>query len=100
MIKQAKSGVLCDYCRDSYGWYLDPETKKNRPHPKGIRQAYVTITSETSPKEPVIRSYCYQHVQELSTWVDGTLWTLEKQVEYAKANRRGVQLTIGGYHGF
>jgi hypothetical protein len=99
VITKARSGVLCDYCKDAYGWYFDTETKKNRPHPKALKQAFVTITSETSPKEPVIRSYCYSHVQELSTWSDGSIWTLEEQVKFAKVNRRGVQLTIGGYDG-
>lgn len=99
-IAKAKSGVFCDTCKDRYGWARNADGKVI-PHPKGQRQAYITTISETHyGKEPVIRSLCYSCLDETSRWHDGTVWTLEAQMKYAKQYRKGQQLTIGGEHGF
>ena len=94
-IIKAKSGVYCDTCKDKWGWVKD-ERGVSVPHPKGRRQAYSTIISETHyGKEPVIRSLCYPCMDESSRWHDGTVWTLADQIQYAKDNRNGQQLRIG-----
>jgi hypothetical protein len=91
---KAASGVFCDTCKDKWGWVKD-ETGKTVPHPKGRKQAYITTISETHYKEPVIRSLCYPCLDETSKWIDGSTWTLQAQIQYAKDNRNGQQLTIG-----
>lgn len=99
-ITKARSGVFCDYCKDQYGYTREESTGRSVLHNKAKKQAYITVVSETHYKEPVIRHYCYTHLQELSTWHDGSIWTLEEQIAYAKEYRKGQQLTIGGNHGF
>jgi len=95
VIKKAASGVFCDTCKDRYGWARSADGKVI-PHPKAQRQAYITTISETHyGKEPVVRSLCYQCLDETSKWHDGTIWTLAEQTQYAKDNRKGQQLTIG-----
>jgi len=94
-IVKAKSGVYCDTCKDKYGFVKD-EQGHSVPHPKGRRQAYSTIISETHyGKEPVIRSLCYPCIDDASRWHDGSVWTLAEQIQYAKDNRNGQQLRIG-----
>ena len=94
-IVKAASGVYCDSCKDRFG-YIRNEAGQTIPHPKAQRQAYSTIISETHyGKEPVIRSLCYSCIDDTSRWVDGTLWTLAEQIQYAKDNRKGQQLRIG-----
>lgn len=93
MIKKAVSGVYCDVCKAQYGQYRDKATNELKWHKNAIRQAYVTLISEThTGKEPIIRSYCYSCVQENSKWSDGTVWTLAEQVQYAKDNRHQLKL--------
>lgn len=94
MIRKAASGVYCDTCKSAYGQYRDKQTNELRWHKNAIRQAYVTTISEThTGKEAIIRSYCYQCVQDMSIWADGSVWTLAEQIQYAKDNRN--QLSIG-----
>jgi hypothetical protein len=92
---KAKSGQWCDICREAWGQIKD-QNGKLVWHPKATRQAMVTITSETHPKDPVIRSYCQSCIEENSKWADGTTWTIQDQIEYAKVNRPGQQMRIGG----
>lgn len=94
-IVKAKSGVYCDTCKDRWG-YVKGDDGRSVPHPKGQRQAYSTIISETHyGKEPVIRNLCYACMDDSSRWHDGTIWTLADQIQYAKDNRNGQQLRIG-----
>jgi hypothetical protein len=94
-IVKAASGVYCDTCKDRFG-YIRNEAGQTVPHPKGRRQAYSTIISETHyGKEPVIRSLCYSCIDDASRWHDGSIWTLAEQIQYAKDNRNGQQLRIG-----
>lgn len=96
-IKKAASGVWCDNCKLQWGWVKEADGT-SIPHPKGRRQAYSTIISETHHgKEPIVRSYCYQCIDEMSRWHDGTIWTLAEQIQYAKDNRPGQQIKIGGF---
>jgi hypothetical protein len=92
---RAKSGVFCDTCKDAWGQIKDQNGKWTW-HPKAMRQAMVTITSETHPVTPIIRSYCHSCIEQNSKWHDGSTWTIQQQIEYAKVNRPGQQLTIGG----
>lgn len=96
-IVKAKSGVFCDTCKDRWG-YVKGDDGRSTPHPKGRRQAYSTIISETHyGSEPVVRSLCYPCMDESSRWVDGTVWTLADQIQYAKDNRTSQQIKIGGF---
>ena len=97
MIKQAKSGTLCDMCKEIFGLWRT-NGKEQVPNARGRRQAYITTISEThTGKAPVIRSLCYDCVQEASKWVDGSTWTLQEQIDYAKKYRQASQLHIGGF---
>lgn len=94
-IAKAASHVWCDNCKDEWGTIKD-EANRTVWHKNAQRQAIVTITSETHiTKEPVIRSLCGKCVDEASRWHDGSVWSIQERIAYAKANRAGQQLEIG-----
>jgi hypothetical protein len=76
MLSRAPRGIWCCYCKMRWG----TDTLR------GQTQAIWQITSKRHGKV-VVRNYCHACAMEAQTWHDGTLWTLQEQIEYAK----GVQ---------
>ena len=94
-IVKAKSDTWCDNCKDAWG-QIKNSTGQTIWHKNAIRQAVVTTISETHLKgEPIVRSYCHSCLQETSKWHDGSVWTLQEQINYAKQYRQGQQIEIG-----
>jgi hypothetical protein len=92
---KAKSGVYCDYCKDEWGTVKDDQGR-TQWHKLAMRQALITTISETHLQgEPIMRSFCGTCLQLSSRAADGSLWTIEEQIQYAKDNRVGQQLSIG-----
>jgi hypothetical protein len=75
MITAAKLGTRCSYCQDAYGgsridgvWVW---------HPKAMKQAVVTITSQRFKAN---RSYCESCRSTVSNWPTGEIYPLFAQV--------------------
>lgn len=81
MIRRSYMGVWCDYCKLEWG-----KLKSGAWHPNAQTQAIVTIESSNGLE----RSYCRKCMDEVSTWPDGTTFTLIEQVEIGKRDRKAV----------
>ena len=88
MIKKAENGVWCDYCKMRWGQH------KGIWHTKAVRQAIITIHSQTKKAKGSKRSYCGECVEMMERWSDGTIWPLADQVE-AALKAESEQLEIG-----
>ena len=73
MLTRAKNGVWCDYCKVRFG----------TANPKGQMQAALTTKCVRHGKE-IVRSYCQTCANEIQTRHDGTVLTLNEQIDYAK----------------
>ena len=80
MIREARRGIWCDYCKDHYG-----KDKTGQWNLKAMKQAWVTITSTSNRGKGIKRSYCRECVDQVTQWYDGSLFTLNAQVDLAKA---------------
>lgn len=74
MIVKAPEGRWCDYCKSQWG------KVKGDWHPRAKTQAVVLCISETHLGENNERAYCLDHRAELSTWHDGSIWSLADQM--------------------
>ena len=81
MIREAVRGVWCDYCKDKYGW----NAQLRDWNLKAKKQAWVTVVSESQRGNGIRRSYCLECANEITTWHDGSIFTLNQQCEAAKA---------------
>jgi hypothetical protein len=77
-IVKAQPGRYCDMCKAQWG------KVKNEWHEKAKTQAVVVCVSETHLGQANERAYCDEHRTELSTWHDGTIWSLADQMEYGR----------------
>ena len=74
MIRAADTNLWCDYCKDQWG-----KLGKNW-HPMAMTKAYLTVTSQAPKSKGIKRSYCQGHIDEISNWPKGDLFTLYAQV--------------------
>lgn len=86
LLTKAKSGVWCDYCKNRFGV----------TSPKGMTQAAWTVHSELPKSHGRKRSYCNECVIDVSKWADGTYFSLDQQIEYAKTNGNITQGVLNG----
>jgi hypothetical protein len=80
LLSKAKPGIWCDYCR-----------------PINRRQAVWTIHSELPKSHGRKRSYCNDCAVDVSKWADGSYFSLDQQIEYAKTNGNTTQGVINGF---
>ena len=76
MLSRSPRGTWCDYCKMRWGtddW-------------RGQTQAIWQITSKRHGRV-IVRHYCHPCAQYVQAWTDGSTWTLQEQIDYAK----GVQ---------
>jgi hypothetical protein len=86
MLAKAKPGVWCDYCASRFG-------KKS---PKGQTPASWTVHSKLPQSHGRLRSYCNDCAIDVSKWADGTYFSLDQQIEYAKTNGNLTQGVLSG----
>jgi hypothetical protein len=86
MLVKAKTGIWCDYCASRFG----------RNNEKGQTQAHWTVISELPKSHGRKRSYCNDCVMDVSKWADGTYFSLDQQIEYAKTNSNITQGVLNG----
>ena len=77
MITRTMRGVWCDYCRMRWG----------SNDARGQEQAVWSIRSVRHGRV-INRHYCFTCAKEAQTRHDGTLWTFQEQLEYAKGIQR------------
>ena len=87
MLSKAKHGVWCDYCKSRFGIH----------NPKGTTQAAWTVVSELPKSHGRMRSYCNDCAIDVSKWADGSYFSLDQQIEYAKTNGNTTQGVINGF---
>ena len=87
MLSKAKHGVWCDYCKSRFGIH----------NPKGTTQAAWTVHSELPKSHGRKRSYCNECAIDVSKWADGSYFSLDQQIEYAKTNGNTTQGVINGF---
>ena len=87
LLTKAKSGVWCDYCKNRFGV----------TSPKGMTQAAWTVHSELPKSHGRKRSYCNDCVIDVSKWADGSYFSLDQQIEYAKTNGNTKQGVLNGF---
>ena len=87
MLSKAKSGVRCDYCHSRWGIHNE----------KGTTQAVWTVTSELPKSHGRKRSYCNDCAIDVSKWADGSYFSLDQQIEYAKTNGNTTQGVLNGF---
>ena len=87
MLSKAKHGVWCDYCKSRFGIH----------NPKGTTQAVWTVHSELPKSHGRKRSYCNDCAIDVSKWADGSYFSLDQQIEYAKTNGNTKQGVINGF---
>lgn len=80
LLTKAKLGIWCDYCR-----------------PTNRRQATWTIHSELPKSHGRKRSYCNECTMDVSKWADGSYFSLDQQIEYAKTNGNTTQGVLNGF---
>lgn len=73
MLSRSPKGQWCDYHKAQYG----------ADHWKGQVQAIWQITSKRHGKV-IVRHYCQSCANYVQAWHDGTTWTLQQQIDYAK----------------
>ena len=76
MLSRSPKGTWCDYCK--MRWTVSDY--------RGQTQAVWQIVSKRHGKVH-IRNYCHSCAMEVQGWPDGSLFTLNEQIQYAK----GVQ---------
>ena len=87
LLNKAKPGVWCDYCKSRWGIH----------NPLGTTQAAWTVTSELPKSHGRKRSYCNDCVIDVSKWADGSYFSLDQQIEYAKTNGNTTQGVLNGF---
>ena len=87
MLSKAKHGVWCDYCKTRFGIH----------NPKGMTQAAWTVHSELPKSHGRKRSYCNDCAIDVSKWADGSYFSLDQQIEYAKTNGNTTQGVLNGF---
>ena len=87
MLTKAKHGVWCDYCKSRFGIH----------NPKGTTQAAWTVHSELPKSHGRKRSYCNECAIDVSKWADGSYFSLDQQIEYAKTNGTTTQGVLNGF---
>jgi hypothetical protein len=87
MLSKAKSGVWCDYCKSRFGIH----------NPLGTTQAAWTVHSELAKSHGRKRSYCNDCAIDVSKWADGSYFSLDQQIEYAKTNTNTKQGVLNGF---
>lgn len=86
MLSKAKVGIFCDYCKSRFGIH----------NPKGMTQAAWTVHSELPKSHKRKRSYCNDCAIDVSKWADGSYFSLDQQIEYAKTNSNLKQGVLSG----
>jgi hypothetical protein len=86
MLAKSKPGVWCDYCASRFG----------KTNPKGQTLAAWTIHSKLPKSHGRLRSYCNDCAIDVSKWADGTYFSLDQQIEYAKSNGNIQQGVLNG----
>ena len=87
MLSKAKPGVRCDYCHSRWGIHNE----------KGTTQAAWTVHSELPKSHGRKRSYCNDCAIDVSKWADGSYFSLDQQIEYAKTNGNTKQGVLNGF---
>ena len=87
MLFKAKHGVWCDYCKSRFGIH----------NPKGTTQAAWTVHSELPKSHGRKRSYCNDCAIDVSKCADGSYFSLDQQIEYAKTNGNTTQGVLNGF---
>lgn len=87
LLSKAKHGVWCDYCKSRFGIH----------NPKGTTQAAWTVHSELPKSHGRKRSYCNECAIDVSKWADGSYFSLDQQIEYAKTNGNTKQGVLNGF---
>ena len=87
MLSKAKHGIFCDYCKSRFGIH----------NPKGMTQAAWTVHSELPKSHGRKRSYCNDCAIDVSKWADGSYFSLDQQIEYAKTNGNTTQGVLNGF---
>ena len=87
MLSKAKHGIFCDYCKSRFGIH----------NPKGMTQAAWTVHSELPKSHERKRSYCNDCAIDVSKWADGSYFSLDQQIEYAKINGNTTQGVLNGF---
>ena len=73
MISRSPRGTWCDTCKQRWG----------TEHWKGQTQAVWQTTSKRHGKV-IVRHYCQPCADYAQAWHNGTTWTLQQQIDYAK----------------
>ena len=87
LLTKAKIGVWCDYCKSRFGIHSI----------KGQQQAAWTVHSELPQSHGRKRSYCNDCAIDVSKWADGSYFSLDQQIEYAKTNGNTKQGVLNGF---
>ncbi len=87
MLTKAKHGIFCDYCKSRFGIH----------NPKGMTQAAWTVHSELPKSHKRKRSYCNDCAIDVSKWADGSYFSIDQQIEYAKTNGNTTQGVLNGF---
>jgi hypothetical protein len=87
LLSKAKIGIWCDYCKSRFGTNLI----------KGQQQAAWTVHSELPKSHGRKRSYCNDCAIDVSKWADGSYFSLDQQIEYAKTNGNTKQGVLNGF---
>ena len=87
LLSKAKLGVWCDYCKNRFGAVIA----------RGQQQAAWTVHSELPQSHGRKRSYCNDCAIDVSKWADGTYFSLDQQIEYAKTNSNVKQGVLNGF---
>ena len=87
LLSKAKIGIWCDYCKSRFGSTTI----------KGQQQAAWTVHSELPKSHGRKRSYCNDCAIDVSKWADGSYFSLDQQIEYAKTNSNTKQGVLNGF---
>jgi len=87
LLSKAKLGVWCDYCKSRFGVTIA----------RGQQQAAWTVHSELPKSQGRNRSYCNDCAIDVSKWADGSYFSLDQQIEYAKSNGNTKQGVLNGF---
>ena len=87
MLSKAKPGIRCDYCSSRFG----------KTSTRGETAAVWTVHSELAKSHDRKRSYCNECAIDVSKWADGTYFSLDQQIEYAKTNQNTKQGVLNGF---
>jgi hypothetical protein len=93
MLTKAKHGVWCDYCKSRWG----SEPKEVKGIGLVPKMAAWTVVSELPKSHGRKRSYCNECAIDVSKWADGSYFSLDQQIEYAKTNGNTKQGVLNGF---